>query len=97
MKVPWSDKTGTSKLIAIFATGLLISLGLCGLNFFAVIRFVPLSGPGPKPGRPYPPQWPGRVLSITGVLELVCIAFFAVGLLAVLISRTGKWRDPDRP
>jgi hypothetical protein len=68
------------KLAALSATVLLVSLGLCGANFFLVLRFVPFSGPGPQPGQPSPSNWPGNVLTATGVLELIGIAAGLIGL-----------------
>lgn len=77
MNLPWNKKTSYSKAIAILATILTISIGLCGANFFAVIRFVPLAGPAPPPGTP---TWPGTLLSITGCAEIVGIIGSIVGL-----------------
>lgn len=82
-RASWTPAT----LATISATLLLISLGLCGANFFLVLRFVPLSGPGPQPGHPGPPQWPGTVLSITGALELFGIALGVAGLVTALWKR----------
>ena len=36
MKAPWIGKTGLAKATAILATVLLVSLGLCGVNFLVV-------------------------------------------------------------
>jgi hypothetical protein len=36
-KMPWHDKQGRAKAIAVFATILLVSLGLCGVNIVAVM------------------------------------------------------------
>ena len=70
-----------AKLMTLSVTVLLVSLGLCGANFFLVIRFVPLGGPGPQPGQPAPSDWPGQLLSFTGVLELIGIGLGLSGLL----------------
>lgn len=77
MKLPDTPK----KLASLSATLLLVSLGLCGANFFLVVRFVPLGGPGPQPGQPYPSQWPGDVLTVTGILELIGIGLGILGLI----------------
>jgi hypothetical protein len=80
MKFPWQNRTGYPKAIAILATILTISLGLCGANFFAVIRFVPLGGPASSPGTP---TWPGTLLSITGWAEIIAICGSVLGLAIV--------------
>lgn len=87
MKMPWHDKTGLSKLAAIFATTFGIALGLCGANFAAVIRFVPLAGPAPPPGTP---QWPGQLLTVTGFLELAAMAISIGGLVVVGIFAAAR-------
>jgi len=93
MKLPWHKRTGYSKAIAILATILTISLGLCGANFFAVIRFVPLGGPAPAPGTP---TWPGTVLSITGWAEIVAICGSILGLAIVGGLRSvHNWRHTE--
>jgi hypothetical protein len=81
MKRRWEGKTGLPKLTAIFATVLMISLGLCGANFVAVILFVPIGG-----GTPPPPtwrDWPQYVLTFTGYAELLGMAVGLLGLLFV--------------
>jgi hypothetical protein len=83
MKMPWQDRTGLAKVTAFLATVLIVSLGLCGTNFFAVIFFVPLGGPGPQPGIPEPSHWPADVLTTTGAIELIGIAGSLIGLLVV--------------
>ena len=82
MKMPWHNQTGLTKLAAILATTLGIAIGLCGVNFVAFIRFVPLSGPAPPPGTP---EWPGRVLTFTGFLELASMALSLAGLILIAI------------
>lgn len=77
MKLPWHNKTGYAKAITILATILVLSIGLCGANFLAVVRFVPLGGPAPRPGTP---TWPGTLLSITGWVEIVGILGSIAGL-----------------
>lgn len=78
------------KLAALSAAILLVSLGLCGANFLLVLRFVPLSGPGPQPGHAVPPEWPGTVLGITGFLEFVGMGVGIAGLLAAFLR--ALWR-----
>lgn len=80
MKLPWHNKTGYAKAIAILATILTISIGLCGANWLAVIRFVPLGGPAPPPGTP---TWPTTLLSITAWIEIIGILGSIVGLAIV--------------
>lgn len=78
MKLPWHNKTGYSKAIAILATILTISIGLCGVNFFATITFVPMAGPAPPPGAR---TWPGTLLSITGTIEIFGILGSILGFV----------------
>src|ERR1700761_579809 len=98
MKLPWQNRTGYSKAIAILATILTISLGLCGANFFAVIRFVPMGVPAPAAGTP---TWPGALLSITAWLEIAGIIGSVLGLAFVGTLRhrreqKNSAQDPDR-
>ena len=83
MKSLWADKTGLAKAAAILSTVLLVALGLCGANFFAVIRFAPLGGPGPRRGHPEPFQWLGNVLGATAYLEAAAIVCSLIGLALV--------------
>ncbi|WP_263375680.1 hypothetical protein [Granulicella aggregans] len=85
MKTPWTDKTGLAKLVAILATILLISLGLCGANFFAVLSFM---------GSPEAPRgvtpWPMKLLEATGRAELIAIFGSTFALLLVLVISSGR-------
>ncbi len=85
MKLPWAGKSGLAKSAAFFATLLLVSSGLCGINFFVVLRFVPLSG-GSSLNEP---GWPSALLSVTAFIELVGIAVGVLGLIAAAIVATG--------
>jgi hypothetical protein len=47
MKMPWSNRQGPMKLLAICATALLIALGMCGLQgavFWGFFRPLPKGG-----------------------------------------------------
>ena len=85
MKMPWADRTGLAKATAFLTTCLVISIGLCGTNFVAVIMFVPMGGPGPQPGMPQPAQWPAAVLTTTGVIELIGISCSLAGLIVIAL------------
>jgi hypothetical protein len=87
MKMPWTGKSGLAKAVAFFATLLVVSIGLCGANFFAVIRFVPLAGPAPPPGTP---TWPTTLLTVTGWMEIAGIAVGVCGL--VIAGVANAWR-----
>jgi hypothetical protein len=96
MKTPWTNKTGTAKLVAIFSTSLGIAVGLCGINFFAVIRFVPLSGPGRSGSLTAHDRFVdalGTLLTIAGVLELVVIFGSIVALIALAVNGVIRRRD----
>ena len=100
MKAPWAGKTGTARLVAIFATTLGIATGLCGINFFAVMRFVPLSGPGPQGAPTAHDRFIsalGSVLAVAGILELLTIAVSVVALIVLgILAAIRSWRDGSR-
>jgi hypothetical protein len=87
MSLPWTGKTGLAKLATIFATGFLVSLGLCGANFVAV-----MSGFSGHPVLP-------NLLFITAWLEIAGMLVCAVGLLVIgivmLVNYVG--RGPKSP
>jgi hypothetical protein len=93
MKMPWTTKTGLAKTATILATILLISLGLCGANFFAVIRFVPLAGPAPPPGTQ---TWPETLLTITAEIEVAAICLSVCGLVLVALAYSARAMPPRR-
>lgn len=76
MKMPWGDRTGLAKAAAVLASVLTVSLGLCGVNFWAVMQFA-----SPFSNRRV--QWPGKLLSFTAWIELIAIAVSIMGLLTV--------------
>lgn len=85
MKPPWMNKTGLAKVAAILSTILLISLGLCGINFFAVLSVM---------GNPEEPRraasWPMTVLALAGRVELIAIFGSIFALLVVLVISPGR-------
>jgi hypothetical protein len=89
MKMPWANKTGLAKAATLFATLLLVSLGLCGVNFAAVIAFVGVAGGPPPPGTP---TWPTTLLTTTGAVELIGVALGACGLVITGIWLMGSYR-----
>jgi hypothetical protein len=72
MKMPWTGKTGLAKAVAFFATLLVVSLGLCGVNFFAVLK---LGNPTQN----------ASVLMITAWVELAGIIAGILGLVVVAV------------
>ena len=91
---PWANKTGLAKATAILATVLGVSLGLCGMNFFAVISFAGSS------------WFSGGVtfLAVAGWIELAAIALSFVGLIVVgvmaavrAVTGSGSEREPALP
>jgi hypothetical protein len=70
MRMPWVGKTGLAKAAALLAVVLLVSLGLCGVNFGLVIAFGRFS-------------WAFPSLAVTAYLELAGIIASAAGLLVV--------------
>src|SRR3569623_2237023 len=98
MRTPWADKTGLSKQAAILSTVLLVSIGLCGVNFAAVWRYVPIGGSGdPRGSIP----WLGNFLIPAGFAELIGIFVSAAGLVVIggiavyrSLTRTSQDREP---
>jgi len=74
MRALWTNKTGFAKWMTLFATALLISLGLCGANFgtfFLGTRFLPAQ----------PRDTATVVLIITAYIEAAAIIISASGLI----------------
>jgi hypothetical protein len=76
MKMPWHGKSGLAKATAFLATLLGVSLGLCGVNFVAVMSAVSWGGSS---------SMAASVLTFTGIVELAGIAVGIVGLVIVAI------------
>lgn len=92
MRTPWANKTGLSKAAAILSTALLVSMGLCGMNFAAVVRYVPIGGGGDVRG--LTPRL-GDLLIPAGFVELIGILASAAGL--VVIGAITIYRSFTRP
>ena len=91
MRTPWANKTGLSKLAAILSTVLLVSIGLCGINFVAVVRYIPIGGSGdPRGSIP----WLGDFLIPAGFAELIGILASTASL--VVIGAIGIYRTLTR-
>ena len=81
-------RTGLARLAAILATALVVSIGLCGVNFLAVVSFAPTMGS----------NWRGiigNLLIVAGWLEIIAMGVSAggltvVGLIALARTLTGK-------
>jgi len=73
--MPWRNLTGLAKATAIIAVILLVSTGLCGLNFAAYGLL--------KQGSS---AFLGTALVVTGALELLTMAVSAVFLVAYGIA-----------
>jgi hypothetical protein len=79
------SSTGWTRALAIFAAVLVISLGLCGLNFAAVFLFrTPTSGPSVP--APHAAQRSGEILMRTGMLELLGMGVGALGVVTCLLG-----------
>ena len=76
MKEPWAKKTGLAKATSIFATIALISLGLCGANVLAFSTIAESLGAG--------------FMLVTAYVELAGILIGVVGLVVVLVMRSGR-------
>lgn len=84
MKLPWHNQTRLAKWAAILATILLVAVGLCGANFVAVAKFVPLAGPAPATPSPLP-DWAGGVLIVAAFVEAAVIILSTLGLILIVI------------
>ncbi len=77
--------TGWAKTTAISAVGLLISLGLCGLNYGAFAVFELPIGGGSVPGHAVQERL-GGLLILTAFAETVAILFSGAALLVSLLG-----------
>ncbi|MDP9050981.1 MAG: hypothetical protein M3O31_09730 [Acidobacteriota bacterium] len=84
MYKPWENKSGLAKALAILATVLGISLGLCGANYAVmIVTHSAIDG----------------FLVTTGMVELIGILGSIIGLIVVAIIaivRSLFFKDPDR-
>jgi hypothetical protein len=95
MKMPWRDKTGLAKAATVLVMTLLLSLGLCGVNFFAVTGFVGIGGGNASGG---PRQVLTSALTVAGVLELIGIFASLLGLVLVgMIAVVKSFGSGDPP
>ncbi len=77
--------TGWMRALAFFAAVLVISIGLCGLNFGALSLFhPPINGPS-VPGHQFAERL-GGILIWTGMLELVGMGVGALGLVICVLG-----------
>ena len=77
--------TGWMRALAFFAALLVISLGLCGLNFGAISLFqLPINGPS-VPGKQLAERL-GGILIGTGMLELLGMGIGALGLVICVLG-----------
>jgi hypothetical protein len=84
MKMPWNDKTGLAKATAIFATLLLVSVGLCGANFVGVMAFSSMRAvSGPVEGLK---DFAMDGLTFAGIAESLGMIVGALGLFIVAIA-----------
>jgi hypothetical protein len=79
------NSTGWTRALAIFAAVLVISLGLCGLNFGAVsLLGTQMNGPA-VPGNQAAQRLSG-ILIWTGILELFGMGVGALGVVTSLLG-----------
>lgn len=89
MRMPWKDRTGLAKAVAVLVTVLLVSTGLCGLNVITEITIFPFDS-GPSKGIR---ALVANALLITAYIESVLMGLCIVGLILVAliaIARTIK-------
>jgi hypothetical protein len=85
MRDLFRGSTGWTRGLAIFAAVLVISLGLCGLNYGAIVLLrTPISGPS-VPGNQAAERL-GGILIGTGVLELLGMGVGALGLVICFVG-----------
>jgi hypothetical protein len=80
--MPWRKRTGLAKAAAILATILLVSLGLCGINFVALTN---MSGIGVSNAHYGIATSLSTFFLILGVVEYVAIVFSALALVVVTL------------
>jgi hypothetical protein len=85
MRNPLRGTTGWTQALAIFAALAVISLGLCGLNYGAVL-LLNTSANGPSAPANQGAQRLGGILMGTGMLELVGMAVGALGVVICLLG-----------
>ena len=79
------NSTGWTRALAIFAAVLVISLGLCGINYGAVFLFrSPASGPSVPAN--HGADRLGGILIGTGMLELLGMGVGALGVVTCLLG-----------
>ena len=95
MKAPWSNKTGLSKWVAIFATTLGVATGLCGLNFMSFMLVGGSGGTSSKWDR-FSENF-GTFLIVAAYVEVFVMIVSAGALfaLAVLMIVRGLMRKGD--
>ena len=81
MRLPWQSLTGLAKSAAIFASMLVISIGLCGANAFLYGRFVNYEKASAL----------GTLLLITGIVEAGVIVLSGVGVIGVVVVSLARW------
>jgi hypothetical protein len=85
MKMPWTNRQGAAKAIAICVTVLLVSAGLCGMQLL-VLNLSRGSADGLT-----------TIFMITGALELIAILLSVlIGFIALLIWGFGSLFRRDR-
>ncbi len=96
MKMLWTGRAGLAKAAAFFATVLVVSIGLCGVNFAAVVTvtsLAPMTGAG-SDWR----QIPMAGLTFTAYAEtlgiIVGVAGFVVVATAGVVREIARfWKD----
>ena len=76
MRRPWANKTGLSRLIAIFTTSVLVSAGLCGVNLIGWLGLYQLNTVQ---------SVLATILTYLGVVEAVVLALSLITLLFLFI------------
>jgi hypothetical protein len=87
MKMPWEGRSGLARWIAIYATLLLVSSGLCGANagLWSLLDSA-------SKANPYSiADWAGILLMITGFVEWLGIIVGAGGLIILTLIALFFW------
>jgi hypothetical protein len=84
MNMPWTRKTGLAQAAAVFATLTLVCLGLCGVNFVAVVSTL-------NQGAPHGWQvYLDNILTAAGLIELVGLGVGVLGLFVVAVASMSR-------
>jgi hypothetical protein len=94
MKMPWTNRQGPAKLIAVCATVLLVAGGLCGVQIGVFLSAGRLAGNHANINNITDALIP--VFIFTGLAELAAVLLCLIGLVIGVIWKILKPREENR-